>query len=67
MDEDANAKNGKGDEIVESISKDKESGGGRLKVWIVKTDEEEQCARMAVSSFPFWRRYGLKREVLNGC
>lgn len=49
VDEDANEKNGKGDEVVERISKEKESGGGRLNVWVVKTDEEEQCARMAVS------------------
>ncbi|KAL7410670.1 Acetokinase family-domain-containing protein [Mrakia frigida] len=47
VDEDANEKNGKGDEVVERISKEKESGGGRLSVWVVKTDEEEQCARMA--------------------
>lgn len=50
VDEEANAKNGKRHEIVESISKEKKNSGGRLRVWVVKTDEEEQCARMAVSS-----------------
>lgn len=62
-DKEANAGNGKGEGVVERVSQEGGEKDGRVNVWRVLTDEEEQCARMAVSaSGSFGGRVRVRRQ-----
>jgi acetate kinase len=48
IDEEKNVAAGKGEGVVFEITKGERDG--KMRMFVVETDEEEQCARMAVST-----------------